>query len=116
MDISGRFKAVFCHSAIEKADGSCPNDAELFSTMNNAMSKIYEHPAGRKTLASMLKHENPWVRFWVSTQILSHSSDHEAFEVLTAIAANEDKPGPNAAIVLEAYNNGSLKSPFEIST
>ena len=115
MDIVGRFEDVFCNAAIAKGDGTSEEDSKLFAAMHDSFTRLYNHPSGGKHILQLLLHENNWVKIWVATQILSESSSPEAEKVLKQLALESGVFGFNAEIVLNQYENGELKCPFDIN-
>jgi len=114
MDIVGRFEDVFCNAAIDKGDGTTPDDERLFETMKGAFTRLHNHPRGKEHILELLQHENNWVKIWVATQVLSEGHNSEASRILQLLSKESGSIGFSAEMVLSQHQSGELLCPFGI--
>jgi len=99
----------FCESAIAKGDGTSPNDAEHFEKMKESIAHITEPSC----LLSLLNHKNEWVICWGASHLLANGDSSKALNALNNLAKNSNVAGFSAEIVIQEFERGCFKSPFE---
>ena len=106
--------AAFREAAVAKAEFATPSakDHELHAAMATAWRLCRSSDEGIRALRELLEDSNDYVRCWVAAGLLSIGEVH-ARSTLEVIAQRSDLLGFNAQIVLQEFEAGRLRSPFD---
>ena len=105
---------AFREAAVAKGDFAArPNqDRMLFERMREVWRRCSTSESGLAALRTLLEDPSDHVRCWVAVGLICRGEDR-ARAVLDTLAEESSLVGFNARMVLEQFDKGQLKPPFE---